>query len=76
MMDRNTVELYKKLYPAGTRIKLIHMDDPYNPVEEGTCGTVTMVDDAGTIHMRWDNRRSLGLCPEKDKFEVIGKESE
>jgi len=59
-------------YPAGTRIRLIHMDDPYAPVPEGMTGTVVAVDDAGTLHMKWDNGRSLAICPEVDSFTKIG----
>lgn len=72
----NKVEYYKKTYPAGTRIRLIHMDDPYASIESGMTGTVAYVDDMGTLHMKWDNGRSLGICPDADSFEVIGKENE
>ena len=37
----NKAEYYKKAYPVGTRIRLLHMDDPYSPVPDGTTGTVT-----------------------------------
>ena len=67
----NKAEYYKKAYPAGTRIRLIHMDDPYSPIPDGTTGTVAYVDDIGTLHMKWDNGRSLGICPDVDSFEVI-----
>ena len=50
------------------------MDDPYAPVPEGMTGTVVAVDDAGTLHMKWDNGRSLGICPEVDSFTKIGGE--
>ncbi len=46
--SRNEVERIKELYPVGTRIELIGMDDPYAPVESGIQGTVEIVDDAGT----------------------------
>ena len=72
----NKAEYYKKTYPVGTRIRLLHMDDPYSPVPDGTTGTVTFVDDMGTLHMKWDNGRSLGICPDTDSFEVIEKEAE
>lgn len=72
----NKAEYYKKAYPAGTRIRLLHMDDPYSPVPDGTTGTVTFVDDMGTLHMKWDNGRSLGICPAVDSFMVIRKEAE
>ena len=64
-------EMCKNMYPKGTRIELIHMDDPYNPIEPGTKGTVEYVDDMGTIHMKWDNGRTLGLVAGEDSFKVI-----
>jgi hypothetical protein len=76
MMNREKIEYYKKAYPVGTRIRLLHMDDPYSPIPDGTTGTVVYVDDMGTLHMKWDNGRSLGICPDVDSFEVIGKEAE
>ena len=33
-------ERYKEMYPPGTRLELISMDDPYAPVPPGTRGTV------------------------------------
>lgn len=63
----------KKKYPAGTRIKLINMDDPWHPVEPGTTGTVKSVDDIGQLHMKWDNDRTLALVPGQDEFEIIDK---
>lgn len=65
------VNLIKAKYTKGTRIELIKMDDPYAPVPSGTKGTVDFVDDMGTIHMIWDNGRTLALIPEVDKFEII-----
>ena len=65
------VERIRKMYPAGTRIQLVHMDDPYAPVEPGICGTVSSVDDIGQIHMKWDSDRSLALVPEVDSFRQI-----
>lgn len=61
----------KNKYPAGTRIKLIEMNDPWNPVEPGTEGTVKFVDDIGQIHMKWDNGRTLALVPGQDEFKII-----
>lgn len=65
------VELVKNDYPAGTRIILEHMRDPWNPVPSGTTGTVEHVDDAGQIHMSWDNGRTLALQPGIDTFHKI-----
>ena len=73
MFNERKINALKKMYPAGTRIQLDHMDDPFHPVESGTMGTVKFVDDAGTIHMSWDSGSSLGLCPDSDEFHVIRK---
>ena len=47
-LSQMEVEKIKEQYPAGTRIELIRMDDPYGPIEPGMQGTVDSVDDAGT----------------------------
>ncbi len=70
-MNRNEILALKKCYPAGTRIMLDSMNDPFAPIASGTVGTVVDVDDAGTIHMKWDNGRGLGICPEVDRFHVV-----
>ena len=70
-MTNAEIEFIKKRYPKGTRIRLISMQDPYAPVPSGTEGTVSFVDDMGTIHMEWDNNRTLGLIPNVDAFEII-----
>lgn len=66
----SNVNVIKAMYPKGTRIELIHMDDS-QAVPGGTRGTVWYVDDMGTIHMKWDNGRTLGLIPEEDEFKII-----
>ena len=66
----NNTEKIKLMYPKGTRLRLIAMDDPF-PIEHGTTGSVNFVDDAGQIHMYWDDGRSLALVPGVDKFEII-----
>ena len=64
-------ERYKAMYPPGTRLLLHHMNDGFAPVESGTRGTVKHVDDAGQIHMRWDNGRTLALVPGEDAFRPL-----
>ena len=61
-------------YPAGTRIYLENMNDPYAPVPPGTRGTVDFVDDAGQIHMKWDNGRTLAIVPSEDSFRKLTEE--
>ena len=66
----------RERYPAGTRIRLNHMDDPYAPVPEGTIGEVQYVDDAGNIHMIWQNGRTLSLIDGVDDFTIITNDKE
>lgn len=72
-MAYSTAEIasIKTEYPAGTRIRLKHMDESKFPVADGTTGKVTYVDDNGQIHMRWDNGRTLPLIPGVDDFVKI-----
>ena len=71
MMDRKMVNFIKEQYPPGTRIRLNSMEDPYAPILPGTEGEVDYVDDAGQLHMKWDNGRSLALIPGEDSFSVL-----
>ena len=70
-MDRKMVNFIKEQYSPGTRIRLNAMDDPYAPILPGTEGEVDYVDDAGQLHMKWDNGRSLALIPGEDSFTVL-----
>lgn len=70
LKDKDVIKI-KEMYPSGTRIRLNHMDDPYHPVNDGALGTVDHVDDAGQIHMKWDDGGGLALIPNEDNFEII-----
>ena len=72
-IQRVRVENIKRTYPPGTRIELISMSDPYAPVSSGTKGTVSFVDDIGTIHPKWDNGRSLGVVVGEDEFRKLSQ---
>jgi hypothetical protein len=67
------VELLRQQFPEGTRICLDYMDDP-NPIESGTNGRVEFVDDAGTVHCKFDNGRTLGIIPGEDHFHIVEQE--
>ena len=69
--QRRIAESTKKLYPPGTRIELISMNDPYSPVSSGTRGTVKFVDSLGTIFPEWDNGRTLGVVSGEDSFRKL-----
>ena len=63
--------MYKEMYPKGTRIEVISMENDPRPIAPGTKGTVEFVDSIGTIHCTFDNGRSLGLIPGEDQFKRI-----
>ena len=65
------VKQLKQQYPPGTRIELDYMGDDPRPIAPGTRGTVSLVDDIGTVHCVFDNGRRLGLIPGEDSFHVI-----
>lgn len=71
-LSRKLLQSIREDYPKGTRVQLVSMEDPYHPVPAGTRGTVTVVDDAGTIHVSWDNGSSLGLIYGEDRFVRLG----
>lgn len=75
-MSRGRIEFYKEHYPRGTRVQIDSMGDDPNPVLNGTKGTVSFVDDIGTVFVNFDNGRSLGICPEVDKFHKITEQTE
>lgn len=68
----SNVETYRRLNETltGKRVKCVHMNDEY-PVESGEEGTVSCVDDMGTVHVEWDNGRRIGLVPKEDQYVVL-----
>ena len=67
------LENLRKQYPVGTKIQLISMRNEKYPILPGTVGVVTHIDDAGSIHMRWENGSSLALIPEIDSFQTVSE---
>ena len=70
-IDHNLVKRMKDTYLPGTRIELDYMGDDPRPIPPGTRGTVRLVDDIGTVHCDFDNRRHLGLVPGEDSFHRV-----
>ncbi|EJE4208676.1 MULTISPECIES: DUF4314 domain-containing protein [Vibrio harveyi group] len=70
--SHHRVNTVKALYPKGTRIEMITMVDEDYPVPVGTKGTVSHVDDIGSLIMQWDNGSRLNVCPlDGDTFKII-----
>ena len=75
MPSREYVDSIRKQFPAGTRIELLRMDDPYNrKLVPGCKGTVRHVDDVATVFVDWDCGSSLGFVPEVDSLRIISEE--
>jgi len=55
----------------GRRVRLLYCGDVYSRNPSGLEGTVTFVDDTGTVHVSWDNDSTLGLVPGVDRWEEI-----
>lgn len=49
----------RDFFQKGSRVRIVSMDDNYRPPRFGTEGEVIEVDDAGAIHIQWDNSSSL-----------------
>ena len=70
------LEQLRKEYPIGTRVELIHMDDPYNKkLVPGCKDTVRWVDDWGTIHVNWDCGSGLGVVYGEDSCRKVVEEN-
>ena len=70
--SKKIVELMRKQYPNGTRVELLKMDDAQAP-PLGTEGTVTGVDDTGSILVNWDNGSSLNVIYGEDLVKKVPK---
>ena len=63
----------RKSYPPGTRLEILHMEDP-QPVEDGMRGVIEHIDDQANMHMKWDNGRGIAVDPEIDTFRILTAE--
>ena len=72
-VDKCVLQCIRKAYPVGCRVELVSMNDGQAP-PPGTRGTVYCVDDAGTIHVKWDNGGRLGVVYKEDVCRRIDRE--
>ena len=70
MISKEMIKTLKEVYPDGTRIKLIQMEDIQAP-PTGTLGTVYGVDSIGSILVKWDNGSTLNVIFKEDIIEKI-----
>lgn len=55
----------------GRRVVLRDCTDPFTKLTAGDEGTVTFVDDTGTVHVKWDTGSHLGLVPGEDRWDLL-----
>lgn len=67
VISKEIIKRLKEIYPNGTRVELVQMDDIGAP-PIGTLGTVLGVDDIGSIMVSWDNGSSLNVIYKVDKI--------
>ena len=60
--NREWIQFMREQYPAGTRIQLQEMNDPYSTLKPGSEGTLQFIDDIGTFHVQWDNGSGLSVA--------------
>ena len=72
--NKEMLEFLRREYPSGTRVILVRMDDPQAP-PLGTKGTVTGLDDMGSILVDWDNGSHLNVIYEVDAVQKLNKEA-
>ena len=60
MIRPEQLKRLRETYPTGTRVELVQMDDAQAP-PIGTKGTVTGVDDTGSLLVNWDNGSGLNV---------------
>ena len=71
MIKPDILKALRQYYPPGTRVELISMNDPYSRLQPVDQGSVTFIDDIGTIFVSWDSGSGLGVAFGEDKIRKI-----
>lgn len=69
-ITKEQLESLRSHYPAETRVELLEMDDVQAP-PIGTKGTVTGVDDTGSLMVDWDNGSGLNVVYGIDRVRKV-----
>lgn len=70
MTMKYIIEHLKAIYPEGTRVKLLQMEDPQAP-PIGTLGTVLAVDAIGSLLVEWDTGSHLNVIYGEDRVRIV-----
>ena len=68
--NEKELAMLRKKYLTGTIVRLTSMNDKQAP-PVGTIGEVQFVDDAGSVHVHWQNGSSLAVIPDVDIVEIL-----
>ena len=68
--SKEIVEQVRRQYPVETRVELVEMDDVQAP-PIGIQGTVTGVDDTGSLLVDWDNGSGLNVINGVDRVKKL-----
>ena len=71
--SREQIAALRRMYPAGTTVELISMEDMQAPPPH-TLGEVQGVDDAGQILVHWHTGSTLNLISDVDSFRIVREE--
>ena len=61
----------KEYYTPGSKVRLLHMNDPFTTIPTGTIGEVLCIDSLGTLHVIWSNGSTLGVVFNEDSVVKI-----
>jgi len=71
IISENQLERRRELYAPDTRVELVSTNDPHTTLKPGDRGTVTDVDDIGTVFVKWDNGSGLGVAYGEDQIKIV-----
>ena len=70
MPNKDVIDRLKKQYPIGSRVELLQMNDEFAP-PIGAHGTVTGIDDIGSLLVDWDNGSGLNVIYGIDRVRKV-----
>ena len=70
-MRPEVLKRIREQYPVGCTVEIIEMCDPYRDMPAGLRGTVTHVDDTGTVFADWENGSMLGAVFREDRIRRV-----
>ncbi len=70
MLNKSILEQLRQQHPVDCCVELLYMNDAF-ALPAGTRGTVTGIDDAGSIMVNWDNCSGLNVLYSIDRMRKV-----